>query len=410
MERLYKILPYLYVVIGVFSSQQWLEITVSNQYLVWGSEAIILGTFLVLGLRSRRVRAYRIPWQIGLFLLMVLCSSFYGLFMAEGYWDFKMLVTNALIYFLPLGYCYYIQPSKVSAALRIWMLFSVVLFWVLLPFMQGECVGKFLLPFSFLLLVCPYFDRRPLILVLAFSAIVMVAGTFGARSTFLRFAVCLIIALAVWLRRYVPKSVIASVVIAEFLLPFLLLVLGLTGVFNVFKIGDYIGANGVEVQNSYDSSETEDLGLDTRTFLYVEEIASAIKNNYVIQGRSLSRGYDSDYFGTSDLEMMGRGERASSEVSILNVFNYFGVVGVFVYLTVFIGAVFSVFRHSRNKFMYFMAVFVGYKWLWAFVEDFTMFDMNNILMWVAISMCFSPFFLEMDDYQIARWANNLIKF
>lgn len=409
MSRLHRILPYLFVAVGVISSQQWLEIPVSNQYLSWGCEALILGIYIFLTIRSYKNKKYHMPWQIVLFLLMVLCSFVYGLFMAEGYWDFKMLINNVLIFLLPLGYCYYIQPSKVSVSLRVWILFSVVIFWLLLPFMQGECVGKYLLPFSFLLILCPYLDRRPLIIVIAFSAIVLIAGTIGARSTVLRFLICFMIAVAVWLRKYIPTGVIVGVVLAEYLLPFVLLLLGVTGVFNVFEIGDYIGASNIEVKNSYDSSDTEDLGSDTRTFLYVEEIASAVKNNYVIQGRSLSRGYDSDYFGTSDLEMMGRGERASSEVSILNVFNYFGLLGVLVYFVVFIGSALSVFKYSRNKFMYFIALFVGYKWFWAFVEDFTMFDLNNILMWTAISMCFSPFFLEMNDREVATWANNLIK-
>ncbi len=45
-----------------------------------------------------------------------------------------------------------------------------------------------------------------------------------------------------------------------------------------------------------DAGEEYSALVDTRTFLYAEEIQSAIKNNYIIIGRSIARGYDSLFF------------------------------------------------------------------------------------------------------------------
>ena len=84
---------------------------------------------------------------------------------------------------------------------------------------------------------------------------------------------------------------------------------------------------------------------DTRTFLYVEEISSAIKNKYVVQGRSIARGYDSMSFGKSIDKALGiqRGERQMSETSILNIFNYFGIIGVVSYFCIFVPHPFFIF-------------------------------------------------------------------
>lgn len=242
------------------------------------------------------------------------------------------------------------------------------------------------------------------------SALVLFFSAVGARSTFVRFFVCFAIGLCVAFRRMIPLPLIKAGVVAELILPFVLFILAATGTFNIFQIGDSVGAGGVEVENSFDADETEDLGADTRTFIYLEEIASAVKNGYVIQGRSLARGYDSDFFGNVDLEMTGRGERSASEVAILNVFNYFGIIGVAIYFLLFIGAISRVFLKSKNKILYVIALYVGFRWMWAFVEDFTWFDLNTVCLWIALSMCYSPFFLNMDDHQIYSWGRGILRF
>jgi len=408
LDRIYKIAPFLIAIIGIFAAQQWLEITITNQYLIWIVESLLLGVFALVGWRSRKLKEYHMPWQIAVYLAMVVISAVYGVFMSENYWDHKLLVINFLTYMLGISVFFFIQPSKVAFSLRIWLYISAVAFWILLPFMQGECVGRFLLPVSFMLLFFPYYRKSTIVILLILTACVFFFGSMGARSNVLRFLICGAIGIGVYFRSFFSAPLLKLIVVFEFILPVVLLILGVTGVFNVFNISDYFKGSDIEVSNSFDSDNTENISEDTRTFIYIEEAMSAINNGYLIQGRSLARGYDSDYFGSSDAEMSGRGERGSCEVSILNVFNYFGVIGVIVYLILFWGAVKSVFKKSMNKTMYFVAVFIGYKWIWAFVEDFSNFDMNNICMWMALAMCYSPFFLKMSDKQFANWARRII--
>ena len=160
MDKLYKAIPYLIAVMGVFSCQQWLEIPVTNQALDWLCQFSILGIFAWMAFRSRNLPQYRMPWQIVLYLAMVVLSAIYGLFMSEGYWDYKALVTNFLTFALCLSYFYFAQPSKVAVSLKVWLLVSFVVFWVLMPFMQGECIGRFMLPVSFLLISSPPFEKK----------------------------------------------------------------------------------------------------------------------------------------------------------------------------------------------------------------------------------------------------------
>lgn len=63
----------------------------------------------------------------------------------------------------------------------------------------------------------------------------------------------------------------------------LFFILGVTKTFNIFEIGEQNGSNKNEAL------------ADTRTFIYVEAITSALTNHYLWQGRTPAHGYDS-YF------------------------------------------------------------------------------------------------------------------
>lgn len=393
----------------MFSLGQWLSITVSNYTVFLFFEAAAYAVILVMNWKSFRQKGFRswMPWPLTLFLTWVAMSAMYGVYMAEGYWDYKLLVTNIFVFMMPLFYPYLCQPSKTQVTLRVLALSSIPVFFVLLPFIQGEGIGRMLTVFSFLLVLFPLMDRKARIFVLVVSSMVFIVGTFGSRSSIVKFLFCGMLGVAVIFRNLFDRRLLSAAMAAEFILPVVLLVLGLLGIFNPFQIDEYFKGASFEVESAFDKGETEDISADTRTFIYVEEITSAIMHNYVVQGHSLARGYESQAFG--DTDEMGRGQRQDSEVSILNVFNYMGLIGVVLYAIIFIYAMWSVCHRSRNKAMYFVAIYVGFRWMFAFFEDYNRVDMNNVILWMSIAMCCSRHFLEMDDRQFTNWVRNIIK-
>lgn len=190
--------------------------------------------------------------------------------------------------------------------------------------------------------------------------------------------------------------------------PMILLYLGISGRFNVFRIQEELGWDEYSVQNSFNKNEQENLTADTRTFLYVEELQSAVNNNYVLFGRSLSRGYDSVVIDGIDWKS-GRNERWSCEVRMLNVFNYMGLFGVIIVgLVYIIGAYKAVFR-SNSFTMQIIGVYVAFRWFYGWIEDFDRFDLINLYLWIPIIMCYSVRFLHMTDYDFHCWIRNFFK-
>lgn len=198
--------------------------------------------------------------------------------------------------------------------------------------------------------------------------------------------------------------------IGFFISTVVLLMLGLLGIFNVFNL-----AEERNIEDKYvigEGDEQYDALTDTRTLLYMEEIQSAVNNNYVFQGRSISRGYDSMIFGESIQEhtkWTGRMERQRNEVSILNIFNYFGLIGVALYFFIFFQASFLAIYKSRNRIIPVIGLYISFRWLFAFIEDFSRFDLNYMFLWLMIGMCYSPNFRNMTDTDIKLWIDKIIR-
>jgi hypothetical protein len=51
-----------------------------------------------------------------------------------------------------------------------------------------------------------------------------------------------------------------------------------------------------------------------------------------------------------------------------------------------------------------MGINVAFRWAYGWVEDFSVFDLSNIFLWIMIGMCFSESFRKMNDKEIKIWV------
>lgn len=403
------LIPFLVIILTFPSIGQWLNVKIGETVYWWGTNILLLLSFIYYKIKNDK-RIPNLPIPIKLFVAYVIISAIYGCFMTESYWDWKLLINNFMIYLMPLSFYYMAVPINISTITRKWCQFAIIAFWIILPFMQFEAPGKFMIPFSFLIIFWPFIKGKWRYIIWGFFLTVFLFGTLGARSSIIRYGVSALSSICFIYPHIFKPKILKLLSFVLLLLPIILFILGATNLFNIFKIEEYLKLDNkkIEVQNSYgEKGETESLTADTRTFLYVETISSSIKHNYYIQGHSLARGYESAWFRSTDLTSFGRGERHASEVSILNVYTYMGIIGVLLYFGVFFGAVISVFRNSHNYIMYVIACIVAFRWAFAWLEDFTRFDLNNLFLWVMITMCYSPYFLKMSNRSFILWIRNI---
>jgi len=404
--NLIKFLSISILLITISSINQWSYLPIGNTFFWWGIYACILITFI----KSRKIyydkNNDRYIYVLKLYLAWNIISIIRGVFIADNYWEWKNLIGTGMVLLLPLSIYITTNKNIVQTILANWIIFALPAFFLFLPsFKYADAVGRYLVPISFLLLCFPLLTNRWKIITIIFSLFVLL-GDLSARSNVLKFGVPLILSSLYYVRFFLPTKLFEVVRIIMMLVPIILFILGLSGTFNVFKMNEYITGDYTTQSIKNGKISEENLTSDTRTFLYEEVISSAIKFDYILFGRSPARGNESLSFGMYSLETLhtGKMERFSNEVSILNVFTWTGIIGVTLYFLIFYHASYLAINKSNNTFLQIVGLCVSFRWIFAWIEDFSEFDLSYFFLWTMIGLCFSKSFREMNNKEIKYWV------
>lgn len=406
--ELRKILPYTILFISISSILQWCSLPIANTFVWWTLQSVILFLFIKL----QPVNYTILPIKI--FLIYLGFSTIYGaVFMTDNYWDWKLLIDNLMVFSLVLATFVYARPSELTLTLKCWFKYAWIILIILTPFLTSDAFGRFLVPCTFLSLSMPLIKGNIKFLLITIIAF-LITLTLGSdsRSDIIKFSICILLGVSAslypqfWKRKKILKWIAYSMIIS----PIIFFILGASNTFNIFNIEEELNIkNKIKMKN--DAGEEYSALVDTRTFLYAEEIQSAIKNNYIIIGRSIARGYDSLFFKDwADKALnLKRGERQSCETSILNIFNYFGIIGVIIYMSIFWRASYLAITKSKNIFIPIIGIYIAFRWMFAWIEDFTKFDLNYLFLWIFISLCYSPIFRNMTNREYKNWFYTIIR-
>lgn len=339
------------------------------------------------------------------YLLWNLFSIARGLFIAETYWDWKGLIENSLTLLLPIIVFTSSNPETTQSILAYYIKYALPLFIAFAFFITTDAYGFYLAPIGFILLFLPLLTKKWKAIVLFFTLIVLLSDL-GARSNIIKFIIPILLLSIFYMRFFISKKLIEFIRKFLILTPAIFFTLAIYGLFNIFKLDEYIKSDYTETRRDAKGEISEDkLTADTRSFLYLEVLQSAYKYNSWWIGRSPARGYESNAFGSDD--MSGRGERSSNEVGILNVFTWTGIIGVFLYFLVFYQASFLAVNRSSNIFSQILGLFIAFRWAYAWVEDTNVFNLNYFMLWLMIGLGFSKSFREMTNEEIRKWARGI---
>jgi hypothetical protein len=184
--------------------------------------------------------------------------------------------------------------------------------------------------------------------------------------------------------------------------------LGVLGTFNIFNPNGDKHKAVIDKKRDFNGNLIEDdLMADTRTFLYVDVLATANKYNTWVFGRSPARGNISDAFGEADMNK--RNERNSNEVSILNYFTWLGIVGVLLIFILFYQASYLAVNQSNNIFSKIIGLFIAFRWSYGWVEDINNFYIQYLFLWLFIGFCFSESFRQMTNAEMKYWVRSIFE-
>jgi len=193
------------------------------------------------------------------------------------------------------------------------------------------------------------------------------------------------------------------------IIPVLFFLMAVGGVFNVFKMDQYIKGDYEVVEvNSKGEIVQSNLTSDTRTFLYKDVLHTAKIYKCWLFGRSPARGNKSESYGDED--KTGRKERLTNEVGILNVFMWTGIVGVISLLFVFYKASYISINNSNNIFSKILGIYIAFRWLYIWVEDSGSFNLSTFFLWLIIGLCFSKSFRNMNNDEVKEWVRGVVEY
>ena len=225
----------------------------------------------------------------------------------------------------------------------------------------------------------------------------------SARSQVIKSGIVLLFACGIYAHRFIPNNVIKIIHGAFYIIPIVLLYLGISGTFNIFE--DLSSYQGKYVEKKVENGEfvEEDLSTDTRTFIYVEVIESALKHNYVICGRTPARGNDTIFFEDNDMIKTGKNERFMNETCHTNIFTWLGLIGVVLYSLLYFRASYLSIYKSNNIYIKFLGLFIAFRWAYGWIEDVNNFNILGISIWMLIAMGLSNEFRLMNNKDFKKW-------
>ena len=412
-KLLYKILPILILIITIFSVQQWLAITITSTFIAWTINFLVI--FIILKLKNRMndriLREYLSTTDTKLlhfYFIWMLLNSIRGAFIAENYWEYKQLISGILSLSLPIIVYIYSIPSILNSTLKYWFRYALIVFIIIIPFLGKDAYHFYLGPIFLTGCFIPILPKKWRIIIGGLLTIMLFIDL-GARSQVIKSAIVLIIAIGICFRKLVTNRIFQIVHWSCYILPIILLYLGITGKFNIFE--DLASNEGKYTQTKIVDGEVkeEDLSVDTRTFIYKEVITSAIRHGYVIWGRTPARGNDSVAFGAFSAEELktGKYERHCNELCHTNIFTWLGLIGVILYSLIYLRSSYLAVYRSNNIYIRFLGCFIAFRWAYGWIEDFNYFNIMNISLWMIIAMGLSKKFRNMTNIDFQCFIKNI---
>lgn len=349
-------------------------------------------------------------WFVWLFICIIR-----GVLAIDIYWDFKNFISNIPCLFLPIFGLVFLSPKDSLTILRKWNFLFIAQLCLLVFGIIGRGKAHIIMGAA-LFLYIPFFfllpNRKWKILLLLL--IIVLFSDLEARSQVIKVVAAIGISIISLLYSRINSWLIRVGALSFYPLAVLLLFLGITGRFNIFDFEDHSTDNIITyVEGKIVEKNNDKVSADTRTFLYIDLIYSAVENNYIWTGRTPARGNDAPVFfshmGTNELEKGMRLERNKNEFCHPNIFTWMGLIGVILYALIFIQASILALFFCNNRYIMLLGTFTSFNWFYGWIENCNDYNMMSVGWWLITSMCLSSQFRNMSDEQFKIWFQSIFE-
>lgn len=334
----------------------------------------------------------------------------HGLIDLKSSQDFSVTFGSMLFILLlfPL-YIYSVNSKSFIYILKNTLIFILPLCFITYLFRQQDGFMTFPNNISFVYLFLLFIPFVKLKWKLFFIGLAVLGITYDItrRSFLINVTVALFIVLIVSIFQYNKLKKIFRILFFPLVIsPFVLLVLGLLGVFNIFKIGE-----NSTLKIGDEKGVSRDALVDSRSSIYADVFSELYeKKAFLIGlgGNGKTKTSLLDNLNQDFSSVYKEGRRATESV-MLNYFQWGGILGALSFwLLLVVGAYNAIFK-SKNKLMMMLGLFITFKVIYAFVEDRVGIRLASYFYFYMIGMCYNVKFLNLSDKQVKYILQKVFK-
>lgn len=400
----FKLIAYLLLAICFCSAWRYMEIDYSPTLTTF----IVFFAFFILIVRYKNVKYIsNIPLLI--YLIWSLTLIFFGIFSADDYWEYKNWFGNSLALLTPLIAYFFFEPTYFYIIYRSWVKLFLILMPIILILCPHNEISVYLQPLLLLILFFPLLKFREKLLLVVITSLLMI--DLDVRSNIIRIVGFFFIG-SLSYYKYINGRFILLISRVLTFLPIILFLLAIFNVFNIFQADRYLSLDYKFEKKSDGEVKEESILNDTRTFLYEEALLSSYKNGHIIFGRTPAKGYESEVFGDDVGETIGKltADRSNSEVGIIGIYIWLGVVGVILYFNIFYGAINLSIKKSNNIYIKLVGLAMSFMWFMTWIENTVVPHILNVVIFTLIGLCYSEKFRGMSNAEFASFMRNTFEF
>lgn len=186
--------------------------------------------------------------------------------------------------------------------------------------------------------------------------------------------------------------------------PIVFLLLGITGVFNIFKISEYKNYS----YTAEGRKGERDLLVDSRTGIYEDVFFELKKQNAEIWGLG-GVGKTETYLSDKGHAHIYKEGRRGTESGMLNYFQWGGIIGALLYFILMAKASVLALYSSNNWFSKILGVWISFKLLFSFIEDKQTNSIHYFLIILSIGICYNQKIRNFTDKQIRIYLQSIIE-
>lgn len=375
------------------------------EWFMWGSNVLVVG-MLTFNWLSKKYTS-----NIDLYTYSVFCAFFFWLLIsfvracnyAEGYWMWKFVLAQGLITLFYLMIVLSTDVKLVRDYLRLYWYCYLPLFAVSMS-VYGTPQNVSYTPFLLLSVLIFALPRNQKLFLCAILTIYIV--TFEHRNDVMKVIFSVSTGLSVHLFKSAFSIRVLKFVRIFFLgIPLLFLYLGFSGVFNIFKMSEYINSDLSYTVKSGNELELRDLRTDTRSFIYKNVYFTLNKYDDILWGRSPAYGDEGGTFEDSLVTKL-KG-RYGNEVGVMDILLWYGVVGFILYFLLYVRATDLAISRSNNRFSKGLGIYTSFTWLMSFIWEKPLIETFFMTDLILLGLCYSKTFRSMTDHEIESFVRTI---